>query len=159
MKTRSINLDANDFKAISYLMDNGRAGWTEMASVLGLSAPAVADRVRRMEEAGVIRGYAALIEPAELGMDLTAFISVVLRGPGDRESFLARVAAMPEVQECHHVAGDFDYFLKVRCAGSRELEQIIVDRLKGPGGVSRTRTTIVLSTYKETASLPLQTDA
>ena len=139
---------------IDYLMANGRATWAELASVLGLSAPAAADRVRRLEERGVITGYAARVNPEAIGLGLTAFIAVTLERPAHRAAFLERVRALPEVQECHHVAGDDDYLLKVRCASARDLERIVSDELKGLDGIARTRTTIVLSTSKETVTLP-----
>jgi Lrp/AsnC family leucine-responsive transcriptional regulator len=137
-------------------MTHGRATWAELAELLGLSAPATADRVRRLEERGVIRGYAALVSPEAVGLCLTAFVAVSLDRPKDRRAFLAKVADLPEVQECHHVAGEDDYLLKVRCSGTRDLDRVVSDELKELPGVVRTRTTIVLSTEKETSALPIK---
>ncbi len=148
-------LDALDSKALQYLMLQGRMTWSELAGLLGLSAPAVADRVRRLEERSVIRGYAALVEPEAVGCELTAFIAVTLARPEHRQPFWQRLQELPQVQECHHVAGDDDYLLKVRCRNTRDLERLISERLKDLSGVVRTRTTIVLSTLKETPALPL----
>ncbi len=148
-------MDALDSKILRHLMKHGRASWAELATTLGLSPPATADRVRRLEERGVIRGYAALVAPEAVGRVLTAFVAVTLRGPEARVAFLALVAELPAVQECHHIAGDDDYLLKVRCGGTRDLEELVSDRLKGLPGVARTRTTVVLSTAKETPALPL----
>lgn len=148
-------MDEIDYKALRHLMAQGRASWAELAGVLGLSAPAAADRVRRLEERGVIRGFAALVDPEAVGSGLTAFLAVTLERPEHRAAFLQRVQQLPEVQECHHVAGDDDYLLKVRCRGTRDLERLVSDDLKALPGVHRTRTTVVLSTSKETCVLPL----
>jgi len=146
---------ALDYKVLRLLMQRGRATWSELAEHLGLSAPAAADRVRRLEERGVIRGYAALIDPAAAGYPLTAFVAVGLERPKHRARFLAAVRSMPEIAECHHVAGDDDYLLKVRTRSPLHLDEILSNSLKGLPGVVRTRTTIVLSTSKESAVVPL----
>jgi Lrp/AsnC family leucine-responsive transcriptional regulator len=148
-------MDILDWKAIRHLMTHGRVTWADLAGILGLSAPAAADRVRYLEAQGVIKGYAALINPDAVGCGLTAFVSVTLERPEHRAPFLAWVDEQAEVQECHHVAGDDDYLLKVRCRDTRHLDNLIGDRLKALPGIRRTRTTIVLSTTKETTELPL----
>jgi Lrp/AsnC family leucine-responsive transcriptional regulator len=144
-----------DYKVINKLMRLGRATWSELADHVGLSAPAAADRVRRLEERGVIQGYAALVDAAAVGYPLTAFVAVRLDRPKHRAPFLARVRATPEIAECHHVTGDDDYLLKVRCRSPQHLDEILTASIKGPREVVRTRTTIVLSTAKETVVLPL----
>ena len=151
-----MNLDALDLKIVRHLMHQGRMTWSDLANSLGLSAPAAADRVRRLEERGVIQGYAALIEPNSLGYNLTAFISVTLERPEHRDAFLQQVAALDEIQECHHVTGEDDYLLKVRCRGTQDLERLISDDLKSIAGILKTRTTIALSTLKETTALPIR---
>jgi Lrp/AsnC family leucine-responsive transcriptional regulator len=143
-----------DSKAARLLMQHGRATWADLAQHLGLSAPAAADRVHRLEERGVIRGYAALVDPEAAGYPLTAFVAIALDRPDRRHAFLKRVAALPEVAECHHVAGDDDYLLKVRCRGTRDLDRLLVESLKAIPGV-RTRTTVVLATTKESVLVPL----
>lgn len=148
-------IDALDLKILVQLERRARMTWSELAHQLGVSPPAAADRVRKLEEASVIRGYATRIDAARVGYDLTAFIAVTLEHPRDREGFLAQVHSTPEIQECHHVAGDGDYLLKVRCRGTAGLERLITDQLKEIPGVAQTRTTIVLSTVKETTALPL----
>lgn len=147
-------MDAVDSKLIHRLMARGRITWAELAHQVGLSAPAVTDRVRRLEERGVIRGYGALVAPDEVGLHLTALVAVTLEHPRHRAEFLALVQALPQIQECHHVAGDDDYVLKVRCRSTRQLDELISGQLKSLAGVARTRTTIVMSTLKETPVLP-----
>jgi len=138
------------------LTENGRATWAELGALLELSAPAAAERVRKLEERGVIRGYTALVDAPALGYPLTAFIGVVLERPRDREPFLAKVGQLAAVQECHHVAGDEDYLLKVRVSGLPALEDLVSNELKGLPGVVKTRTTIVMSTVKETHRLAME---
>lgn len=148
-------MDALDSKVLRHLMQQARITWADLAAHLGLSAPAAADRVRKLEERGIIQGYVTQVNPQSLGYDLTAFISVTLEHPRDRDAFLMQVQALPEIQECHHITGDDDYFLKVRCRGTQGLERLITDGLKQVAGVAKTRTAIVLSTVKETISLPI----
>ena len=137
-------------------MSQARTSWAELGTLLGLSAPAAADRVRRLEEKGVIRGYHAAVDPAAAGCGLGAFIAVSLAGPEQRGKFLTLVQNLPEILECHHVAGDDDYLLKVRCSTTRDLERLITDELKTAAGALRTRTTVILSSVKETGILPLK---
>lgn len=150
-----ISIDSIDYKALEFLMRQGRATWAELGQLLGLSAPAAAERVRKLEEKGIIRGYAALPEPGLLGSPLLAFIAVTLSHPRKRFAFLTAIKAMANVLECHHVAGDDDYLLKVRCAGTSDLERLLSRELKDRLGVARTRTTVVLGTTKETVCVPL----
>lgn len=148
-------INSIDFKIVARLMSQGRTTWTELGTMLGLSAPAAADRVRRLEEKGIIKGYHAAVDPDSVGIGMAALIAVSLSSAAARERFLSQVRTLPEVLECHHVAGDDDYVLKVRCRGTRELEQLISCTLKSISGVCRTRTTVILSTIKETSLLPL----
>lgn len=150
-------MDALDFKALSRLQQFGRDSWKHLGEILGITAQAVADRVHRLEQQGVVHGYAALIDPESVGLHTTAFIAVSLDRPKHRDAFLERVSSLSEVQECHHVSGDDDYLLKIRCRGTGDLERVVSDEIKGIPGVVRTRTTIVLRTAKETVALPLVT--
>ena len=150
-----MTLDRIDAAALTRLMEDGRVSWAELAKALRLSPAAAAQRVHRLEKAGVIRGYAALVDPDAVGRPLTAFLGIVLATHAARLRFLRRVARLDAVQECHHVTGEFDYLLKLRCADTRDLERIINDDLKTGAGVVGTRTLIVLSTSKETPRLPV----
>lgn len=148
-------LNSIDSKIVVHLMSQARTTWSDLGAMLGLSAPAAADRVRRLEEKGVIKGYFAAIDPEAIGIGMAAMISVSLSHPSNRVEFLSLIQRLPEVLECHHVAGDEDYILKVRCCNTRDLERLITQELKSIEGVSRTRTTVVLSSIKETSILPL----
>jgi Lrp/AsnC family leucine-responsive transcriptional regulator len=149
-------VDDLDYKALALLMERGRAPWTEVGEVLDLSAPAAAERVRKLEERAVILGYRAITNPEALGLPLLAFVHATLSSATQRHAFLRGVAKHEQVVECHHIAGDDDYLLKVRCRSTADLEQFLTTVLKDRLGVARARTTIALTTVKETTTLPLQ---
>ena len=148
-------MDTVDHEILTALMKDGRMTWADLSERTGLSAPAVAERVHRLEDRGVIRGYAALVNGSQVGAHLTALVAVSLSGPEARAEFLRLVHDTVEVQECHHTAGEDDYVLKIRCGGTAELEHLVSNVLKGVPGVARTRTTVVLSTPKDSPVVPL----
>ncbi len=137
-------------------MADGRATWSDLASQCGVSSPAISDRVRRLEKRGIIQGYRVVVDPMQLGYDVTAFVAVVLEHPQYRQGFLDYVQATPAIQECHHVAGDGDYLLKVRCGRMADLERILSEEIKGLPGILQTKTSIALSTVKETTALAIE---
>jgi len=155
MDYRGVSVDAIDLRILALLTANARVTYSDIADDIGLSGPSTAERVRRLEERGVIRGYAASIDPEALGLGLTAFVAVTLAGPGARDAFLDGISRLPEIVECHHVAGDDDYLLKVHAAGTGGLESLVSDELKSITGIVRTRTTVVLSTQLDRALAPL----
>ena len=159
MNHKLISMDNLDYKALAFLMNNGRAAWSDLAELLGMSAPAAAERVRKLEESGVIKGYTAMVDPASVGLSLTAFIEVTLERPQHRTKFLAKIASLSEVQECHHVTGDYDYLLKIRCVDTTDLDRVISDEIKNVVGVTKTKTSITLSTKKEIVKLALRAES
>ena len=142
-------LDALDLKILDYLLINGRASWAELANILGLSAPSTAERVKRMEEKGVILGYRVNLNYRLLNYSVTAFISLSLSHPKHISEFLKAIDGMAEIEECHHVAGEDDYLIKVRCKDTEFLDKFLNEKLKILPGISKTRTTIALSSSKE----------
>ncbi len=152
-------MDKNDWSILRHLLQSGRATWAELANIVGLTPPAVAERVRKLEDSGVISGYAALGNPLLLGCSVAAFISVTLEHPRYRNDFLHLTQTQSLVMECHHVAGEADYILKVRCRTTAELETFLSETLKSLPGISSTRTTVILSSSKENPRLPLGDDA
>ena len=146
-------LDEQDRILIARLADDARVSWAELAVELGLSAPAVAERVKRLKQRGVIRGFHAILDPPSMGLHLTAFIAVTLTHPRDRAAFLKVVRKQGEVKEAHHLAGEDDYLLKVHCRDTSHLEHFLTDILKSVPGVQRTRTSIVLGTAKESPTM------
>jgi Lrp/AsnC family transcriptional regulator, leucine-responsive regulatory protein len=149
-------MDAYDLKIINLLMDNARVKWADLASKIGLSAPATAERVNRLIEQGVITSFGILVDAEKVGSELTAFVAVSLERPENRAPFLELINQLEEVQECHHIAGEDDYLLKIRSRNTKDLDRVISHEIKGLNGVIRTKTTIVMDTTKETFRMPLQ---
>ena len=150
-----MEIDSLDQKILKALMTEGRIKWSALADSLGLSAPAIADRVRRLERAGYLTGYVAQVNAIALGFGLSAFVTVTLSHPQHRQRFLDYVQRQPRVQSCHHIVGDGDYLLKVCCRSTAELEQLLSEDIKALPGVQQTRTTISLRTIKETTAVPI----
>ena len=132
---------------MSLLSRDGRMSFTELARRTGLSVSAVQQRVRRLESSGVITGYAALINPDDAGLPLTAFVSIKPFDPAAPDDAPERLAHLSAIEACHSVAGDENYILKVRVASPVELENLLQE-IRSAASVS-TRTTVVLSTPYE----------
>ncbi|MBX4179252.1 MULTISPECIES: Lrp/AsnC family transcriptional regulator [Streptomyces rochei group] len=115
--------DATDWLLLDALQRNGRAGYAELARTVSMSASAVTERVRRMEEAGIIQGYAAVVDPERLGLPILAFVR--LRHPtANYKPFHDLVAVTPEILEAHHVTGDDCFVIKVAARSMRHLEEV-----------------------------------
>ncbi|GAA1897591.1 Lrp/AsnC family transcriptional regulator [Streptantibioticus ferralitis] len=136
-----------DRRIVELLVADGRMSYTDLGKATGLSTSAVHQRVRRLEQRGVIRGYAAIVDPEGVGLPLTAFISVAPFDPSAPDDIADRLADVPEIEACHSVAGEENYILKVRVATPGALEHLLA-RIRSLAGVS-TRTTVVLSTPYE----------
>mgnify|MGYP002780674826 CR=1 FL=1 len=147
-------MDAIDRKILRALARNGRLTNAELAEEVGLSASPCWTRVRRLEAAGVIRGYAALLDQAALGLPDTVFIEVMMERH-DEESlkrFEAIVMAIPEVLECHLVTGEYDYVIKAAVGGTAGYEKLLRDQLYRLPGVRHTRTSFALRCLKRELS-------
>jgi Lrp/AsnC family leucine-responsive transcriptional regulator len=142
-------MDELDYRIVELLQRDGRATQLEVSRTVGLSQPAVAERIRKLEERGVITGYSARVDAAKLGKDITAFIGVSIEHPKYFDGFARKVLAMPEVLEAHRVAGQDSYILKVRTSNTKTLDTLLVETLRTISGVTRTHTTIVLTSIKE----------
>jgi Lrp/AsnC family leucine-responsive transcriptional regulator len=147
-------VDAIDRTLLRSLAIDGRVSFTRLAESVGLSSPSTAERVRRLEQQGAIVRYTGVVDPRVVGSDLTAFVAVTLASPSARDGFIEALVALPEVVECHHVAGEDDYLLKVCCEGTAGLERLVGMGLKAVPGVLRTRSTIVLSSTFERPFVP-----
>jgi len=136
-----------DRTIVSLLARNGRMSFTELARQAGLSVSAVHQRVRRLEQDGVIKGYAALVDPEDVGLPLTAFVSIKPFDPSAPDDVPQRLEPLAAIEACHSVAGEENYILKVRVPSPAALEELL-QQIRTLGGVS-TRTTVVLSTPYE----------
>ena len=142
------NVDAVDRQLLDALRANARATYAELARVVNLSAPAVHERVAKLEAAGVITGYHASISPESLGYAMNALVGIFLTDHADTDTVAAQLAQLPAVEHCWFVAGEETFVVKVRVPDVAGLESAIRD-LNAMSGVARTRTTVVLSTKFE----------
>jgi Lrp/AsnC family transcriptional regulator, leucine-responsive regulatory protein len=153
----SAGLDRIDNHILSLLRQDGRMSHAAIAKQVGLSGPAVHERVRKLEQSGVIAGYTAVIDPETVGLPHVAFCQVTLSEGSEfamDEPIVARICEEPGVLEFHRIAGEDCYLIKIRTSTSKELEQVL-RRVRAIRGVARTRTTIVLSTEHEQPSVDL----
>lgn len=155
------NLDDLDRAILRELQADGRATNLELSRRVGLSAAATHARVRALERRGAIRGYTAIVDREVMGFDLLCLISVSMQVHQYESVGRVRdvIRAMPEVLECHHLTGEYDYQLKVVLRNRRELERFVVERLTPLTGVARIHTSLVLSEVKSTTALPLDRPA
>ncbi len=150
-------LDRIDRSIIDFLQNRGRATNVELSAQVHLSAPQCLRRVRQLEEDGVIRRYAALVDPEALGYGVVAFVSLSVdreKAKGERE-FERHIRAFPEIVECYTISGDFDYLLKVVARNLKELSGFLTDRLPQVRGVASVRSTICMEEIKALAPLPV----
>lgn len=148
-------MDAIDRRILELLRENARLSYAELGRQVGLSAPAVHERVGKLENAGIIRGYRADVAPEALGLDITALIGVAEQPGSDIAQVEEALRRLPEIESCYFLAGEESFLLKVRVAGMAELERLIVLLSRIPG-VARTRTTVALSTKWEGRPQPLR---
>ncbi|WP_058300670.1 Lrp/AsnC family transcriptional regulator [Gorillibacterium timonense] len=145
--------DKTDLKIIDALKENGRATASEISRKVNLSVPAVSERIRKMEEAEVIENYTVKVNREKLNYKLLVFIFVIVDETDNIENFRKTVVQYPSVLECHHLAGEYDYLLKVLLEDTKALEQFISHQLRAIKGVNKINTTIALSTLKESINV------
>jgi Lrp/AsnC family leucine-responsive transcriptional regulator len=146
-------LDQLDLRILEILQTNARETQVDIARDIGLAASAVLERIRKLEARGIVRGYAALIDPKALDLPMLAFVAVRSDETGSDDHVAQDLAKIPEVLEVHHVAGDDCYLIKVRARDAEHLGVLLRTRFARIPGVRSTRTTIVLETLKETPRL------
>jgi Lrp/AsnC family leucine-responsive transcriptional regulator len=142
-------LDARDRQILQIVQRDATVPQAAIARKVGLSTAAVHERLKKLKAAGVIRRFAALVDPQAIGTTVTAFIEVFFEHPRFEPAFITRVLKLEEVLECHHITGEFSLLLKVRVADMKALQYLLLRQLGGQHGVRQTRTVMVLSTAKE----------
>jgi len=145
-------LDAIDHQILELLQDQGRIPLVKLGEQVGLSSPSVIDRVKKLEDSGIITGYHASVDARKLGKDVTAFIGVVIAHPKAIGTFENTVAMLDDVLECHHITGEHTLLLKIKTNNTSSLERLIAT-IRSIEGVSRTETMVVLSTHTERATI------
>ena len=150
----SHNLDQIDIQILQELQKNGRARRNRLAEQVSLSVPSVSERMKKLEERSLIEGYYAVLNPRKFNFDITAFIFVEVDNSSNYNSFINEVEKESEVLECHSITGDGSHFLKIRTQNTETLEKLL-SKIQSMPGVKKTRSNIVLSTFKETRELPI----
>jgi Lrp/AsnC family leucine-responsive transcriptional regulator len=141
-------IDRTDARLLERLQLDGRRPYADLGAEVGISGPSAHERVKKLEARGVIRGYSANVDPAKVGVGVLAF-TWLTQAPGTAGADLTdSFAAIPEVEECHHIAGEADYLLKIRTRDTRHLEDVLV-RLQATPNVFTTETDVVLSSAFE----------
>lgn len=141
-------MDTVDRRLLFALRANGRATFAELGRLVGLSAPAVHDRVHRLEATGAISGYSAAVSPAAIGLGVSALVGILASDGAEQDELAEELRALAEIEDCWFVAGEEAFMVKVRVADVDQLERTL-GRLRRTPGVARTRTTVVLSTRWE----------
>ncbi len=153
-REETFELDEIDRQILEGLQDDAKVSLNRLGERVGLSAPSVMERVRKLEQAGVIVGYHAVLDARAVGLDVAAFIGVRVQNPTAIESFEAWVEDVPQILECHHVTGGHTLLLKVKTHNTASLERLI-RRVRSFEGVASTETMVVLSTHAERVQVPL----
>jgi Lrp/AsnC family leucine-responsive transcriptional regulator len=149
-------IDDTDRRILALLQENARMTQTEVAKAVGLAPSAVLERIRKLESRGIITGYVALVDPHVIDQRMLAFVAVRTSVVGDEErQVAAHLAAIPEVLEVHHVAGDDCLLLKMRARDAEHVGLLLRNQVTAVPGVRSTRTTIVLGSVKESPRLPI----
>lgn len=151
-KSDQISLDRFDRTILSVLAEDGRISITDLAKRIGLSKSPTQARLRRLEQAGVIIGYRALLDPIQLGLDHVAFVEVRLSDTRENalRAFNAAVAKVPEIEQAHMIAGNFDYLLKVRTRDMPSYRQFLGETISTLPHVAGTSTYVAMEAVKET---------
>jgi len=148
-------MDAKDLEILLKLQENARVANAEIARQIGLAPSAVLERIRRLERDGVVLEYTARLDPPSVGCGTLAFVFVQTNEQPFDRSAAEQLASIPEVLEVHKVAGEDCLLVKLRCASNEDLGRLLQNRIGSIPTVHRTRTTIALATFKESATLPL----
>lgn len=150
-------LDDIDRRLLQDLQADARLSNAELARRVQLSSPGLQKRLRRLEEAGIIRGYQAIVEHEAAGYDMLCFVQATLQRhePNAVENFKTCIRDIPEVLECYHITGEYDYLLKVVVRNRKHLEQFILETLTPVKGMDKIRTSLVLNEIKDRAPVPV----
>lgn len=149
------NLDEIDLKILKHLQTDGRSQRNKLAEIVHLSVPSVSERMRKLEERELITGYYALLDPKLFKFDITAFVFVEVDGSDNYPKFVESANDEPEILECHSITGDGSHILKIRTENTSSFESLL-SRIQSWAGVSKTRSNVVLSSFKETTELPIE---
>jgi Lrp/AsnC family transcriptional regulator, leucine-responsive regulatory protein len=156
-KLRNLKLDSIDQRILKELQEDGRISFTELAPKVGLTTSPCLERVRRLERAGVIKGYAATLDSRALDAGMLVFVelSLTYTTPEIFAEFKRAIARLPEILECHLVSGDFDYLIKMRVPDMNAYRALLGQLLVHLPGVRNSKTLVVMEEVKETTRIPI----
>ncbi len=149
-----MKIDKTDVKILEILQENGKISNAELAKRIGISPPPTLDRVKKLENSGVIKKYVAMINPESVGIETFTFVQVVLRRHGREviKEFVDEVVKIKEVMACHHITGDADFLLKIAVKRIPAYEKLVLDKLTELPHIQHLKTMVVLSTIKNETS-------
>lgn len=147
-------LDQIDIRILKELQKNARMQRNHLAEIVNLSVPSVSERMRKLEDKELIEGYYAVLNEESFGFDITAFIFVEVENSTRYPDFVKHVLQLPEVLECHSITGDGSHIIKVRTKNTTSFEKLLT-KIQSWDGVYKTRSNIVLSSFKETREIPI----
>ena len=147
-------VDQRDIQILALLQENGRVTASEISKAVELSIPAIGERIKKLTERGLIKGYSTVLDHKKAGLDLTAFVFIVSEHSDHYEDFINQAMESKSVLECHSIIGSGSHILKVRAKNSQALEELLSEIQNWPG-VNRTQSNLVLSSYKETTAIDL----
>lgn len=153
----NIKLDATDRKILEILQRNSNITNAQLAKEIGLSPAPTLERVNKLETSGVIKSYHAVIDPASVGLGVSTFVMVTLKGHNkdNINKFIGAIKSIDEVVECHHITGAGDFILKVVSADITAYQQLMLDKVSNIEVVDSLQSMVILSTFKDSKSLPL----
>jgi len=154
----ALDLDEIDLRILTLLQEDCRTPLARLGESVDLSAPAVLERIKKLEAANIITGYRAILDARRLGLDITAFIGVIIGHPNVIGTFEQQVVRLEDVLECHHVTGEYTLLLKVKTANTSSLEHLI-SQIRSLDGVAKTETMVVLSTHTERVQIGIRLGA
>ncbi len=153
----SHHLDEIDIEILNHLQENGRAQRNKLAEIVGLSVPSVSERMRKLEERGLIQSYNAILDAKKFHYDITAYMFVEVEGSENYPDFIENCKQHSEVLECHSITGEGSHILKVRTKNTSSFEKLL-SQIQSWKGVHKTRSNIVLSSFKETRSITVKVE-
>lgn len=149
------SLDEIDLKILKHLQIDGRSQRNKLAEIVHLSVPSVSERMRKLEERDLIKGYYAVLDSKRFNFDITAFVFVEVDGSDNYKKFVDKSSEEPEILECHSITGDGSHILKIRTENTESFEKLLSE-IQSWEGVHKTRSNVVLSSFKETLELPIE---
>jgi DNA-binding Lrp family transcriptional regulator len=154
---KNIKLDATDKKILDILQRNSNITNAQLAKEIGLSPAPTLERVNKLETSGVIKSYHAVIDPASVGLGVSTFVMVTLKGHNkdNINKFIAAIKSIDEVVECHHITGAGDFILKIVCSDITAYQQLMLDKVSNIEVVDSLQSMVILSTFKDSKAVPL----